>query len=261
VRCCEWVAASYFAYIALTAWSQGSERRALLTIWALVLVGLVVAVSGLDELPWRAFRDWAPGVHLLAGYWLPGRLFRRPNEGLEHWLLHVDARLLGRIASGRTQLNWLATILELAYLLCYPLVPAAFGYIYFVSGDIASAADEYWTTVLIAVFLCYGLLPWLPTRPPRAFLAADLAAPTSLRRLNLVVLDRASIRVNTFPSGHVAAAVAAALAVGQLQPVAGIVIGFLASGIAAAAVVGRYHYSADVVLGALAGVIAFVVSR
>jgi len=48
------------------------------------------------------------------------------------------------------------------------------------------------------------------------------------------VLNRASIQVNTFPSGHVAAALASALAVGALFPMAGTVIGLLALSIAGA---------------------------
>jgi hypothetical protein len=146
-------------------------------------------------------------------------------------------------------------------MLCYPLVPVAFGLLYFSAPPTApDALDRFWSIVLLAVFSCYGLLPWLPTRPPRAFLPADLRAASALRRLNLHVLNHASIQVNTLPSGHVAAAVAAALAVGQFNPAAGVIIGVLAVSIALAAVLGRYHYAADAVLGALTALAAFAIA-
>lgn len=152
--------------------------------------------------------------------------------------------------------------LELTYLLCYPLVPVAFALLYFSSPAVAGEApDRFWSAVLLAVFICYGLLPWLPTRPPRAFLPADIPAASALRRLNLHVLNHASIQVNTLPSGHVAAAVAAALAVGLFMPAAGTVIGVLAVSIAAGAVLGRYHYAADAILGVLTALAAFALAE
>jgi membrane-associated phospholipid phosphatase len=149
--------------------------------------------------------------------------------------------------------------LELSYLLCYPLVPLAFAAMVFWNGS----PDHFWTTVLLAVFACYGLLPWLPTRPPRTLPSETeaLDRPSIFRRFNIAVLGRASIQVNTFPSGHVAAALAAALAVGQVHPLVGGAIALLSVSIAVAAVVGRYHYAADVVLGAAVALIAFTMTR
>jgi membrane-associated phospholipid phosphatase len=268
VRSSEWIAAGYFLYLLVPIWRDRSKPdRASLILRALLLALAVVAISQVPDAPaWRAVRDWAPGLYLLAGYWLPGRLFSDPNERLERWLLAADSSCLGpRVVSATLSLPGIVLeYLELAYLLCYPLVPLAFGVVYFGSRDPASlsaVADGYWTAVLLAVFSCYGLLPWLPTRPPRALLIAGVTSRSVVRRLNHIVLNRASIQVNTFPSGHVAAALASALAVGALFPLAGAIIGLLAVSIAVAAVVGRYHYGADVVLGALAAVLAFAASR
>ena len=72
------------------------------------------------------------------------------------------------------------------------------------------------------------------------------------------MLDRASVQWNTFPSGHTAASVATALAVGSSIPLAGIVLGVVAVSIAIGSVVGRYHYTADAITGALVAVLAFV---
>jgi membrane-associated phospholipid phosphatase len=213
-------------------------------------------------------RDWAPGVFLLAGYWLPGRLYSRPNERLEAWLMTGDRRWLGaEVSAGRLGLPGLVrNALELTYLFCYPLVPVAFGLVYFseAGGSMAaSVADRFWAPVLLAVFACYGLLPWLPTRPPRALQPQQDGAPrgSGVRRLNLQVLKHASIQVNTFPSGHVAAALACAFTVGQVDAALGLLIGLLACSIAVAAVLGRYHYAADAILGALVAAIAFAVTR
>jgi undecaprenyl-diphosphatase len=82
-----------------------------------------------------------------------------------------------------------------------------------------------------------------------------------MRRLNLHVLNYASVQLNTFPSGHVATSLAAALAVADPLPAAGAVLGVVAIGIAAASIVGRYHYVADVVAGAMVAIVAFAASR
>jgi decaprenylphosphoryl-5-phosphoribose phosphatase len=79
--------------------------------------------------------------------------------------------------------------------------------------------------------------------------------------LNLRVLDRMSVQLNTFPSGHVATSFAAALAAAAAVPMAGACLGFTAFAIMLASVVGRYHYVADVLAGAAVSVVAFAVSR
>jgi membrane-associated phospholipid phosphatase len=75
-----------------------------------------------------------------------------------------------------------------------------------------------------------------------------------LRRVNLTLVNRASIQVNTLPSGHAAGAFATAIAVGAIMPVAGIVFLLLALSISIATVVGRYHYVVDTVLGVLVAI-------
>ena len=101
----------------------------------------------------------------------------------------------------------------------------------------------------------------LPTRPPRAIAGEPMKSSGPVRRLNLRVLGLASIQLNTFPSGHAAAAVATALAVGVRLPVAGLALGILALGIAIGSVAERYHYAADALAGAVVGTIGFLISR
>jgi membrane-associated phospholipid phosphatase len=79
-------------------------------------------------------------------------------------------------------------------------------------------------------------------------------------RVNTAVLSRVSHQLNTFPSGHVAVAIAAALSVWPVMPLAAAAFGMIALGVAIGAVTGRYHYVLDVVTGAMAGVISAVIA-
>jgi membrane-associated phospholipid phosphatase len=63
---------------------------------------------------------------------------------------------------------------------------------------------------------------------------------------------------NTFPSGHVAASAAIAIALLWLSPWWGIVFAVIALGIAGGCIVGRYHYAIDVVAALLLAGTVFV---
>jgi membrane-associated phospholipid phosphatase len=256
MRRSETIAAAYFVYllVPVAAAMISPRRKAGLAGAALVVVALTWALGTLPrQPPWTIVRDWTPGVLLLAGYWLPGALFTSPNLAAEARLLGLDRRVFGTALEGapfRSVPPYIRGYLELMYLFCYPLVPVALALIYRGSDPSRAAhVDSFWSTVLLSVYACYGLLPWIPTRPPRAL---EPAAPANgIRRLNSLVLRHASVQVNTFPSGHVAAAVAATIEVARHTAWGGAAIGIVAASIAAAAVVGRYHYLADVVLGAM----------
>jgi membrane-associated phospholipid phosphatase len=203
-----------------------------------------------------------PLSYILFGYWLPTSLVRRSNPGVERALLEIDRRLFG--ANGLTTFanrapRFLIEYLEVAYLFCYPLVPIGFAWL--LLAGFRAHVDRFWTAVLLASFMCYGLLPWLPTRAPRAIEPNPARARSSIRALNLLILDRASVQLNTFPSGHTAASFATVLAVGVYSPVAAAVLGFIAVGIAIGSIVGRYHYAADAITGALVALAAFAISR
>jgi hypothetical protein len=141
---------------------------------------------------------------------------------------------------------WIAEILELSYLAVYPLIPLALLiHLAYVPGP---DADRFWTVVLITDYVCFGMLPFIQTRPPRAL---ETSHPWSarLRSMNLGLLHHTSIGMNTVPSGHAAEALAAALLV--LAAPAGIVaVMFIAAAaVSAGAVFGRYHYSLDIISG------------
>lgn len=79
--------------------------------------------------------------------------------------------------------------------------------------------------------------------------------------MNLWVLSRASIQVNTLPSGHAAAATAVALSVGAVVPEAQALLLIIATSIVVATVAGRYHYLVDSVAGVLVGTGAWALVR
>lgn len=198
-------------------------------------------------------RDWWLLAALPLAYWAPAPLVGAPREGLERWLRSVDARL-GIAPHTRAA----GHLLELAYLLVYPMVPAGLAAILATGDPVARSA--FWPAILIAVLPCYGLLPLLPTRPPRALLLpASLTAPAAragARHLNVTFLSIFGVGWNTLPSGHAAGAVAVAVLVWRsgspLAPLAALV----ALGIALGTVRGRYHYAVDTVLGVLLGLAA-----
>src|SRR5258708_14366390 len=124
-----------------------------------------------------------------------------------------------RCLSRRPVGMWIAACLELAYLLCYPMIPMSIATLYLLR--LARYADSFWTVVLVSTYLSYAALPFLQTLPPRMLAEPWLEPlpPTSVRRVNLWILRHASIHANTFPSAHVAAATGGALVPHSLEPV------------------------------------------
>jgi len=75
--------------------------------------------------------------------------------------------------------------------------------------------------------------------------------------LNHWILRRASVQAITFPSAHVASALAAALVLLLLKPWVGVIFLGAALSIVVATVVGGYHYAADVLLAVMAAILVF----
>lgn len=271
VRTSEWIALAYYAYLGGLAVLQlaGNGRpapayrrasRSVLVLSAL-MISVILALTLSKGSPAAIARDWMPLVYLLVGYWLPAQLVRTTSPRLERALLNesegVWGQRLGKLQQARAARR--SRVLGACVLFCYPLMPIGFAWLLLLG--LRDEADRFWTAVLLAGFLSYGPLPWLPTRAPRAIAEEPVPLRSSIRTLNLLVLDRASVQLNTFPSGHTATAFAAALAVGVHSPPAGATLGFIALGIAAGSVVGRYHYVADAIAGAVVAIAAFAISR
>ena len=260
----EWIVIGFFAYLVVLCFLRpvpSPARRRILLVGILCIAAPILLAQLRPSPALRIIREWIPGLYLMEGYWLCGLYFRAPMTRVERWLLTIDAaafdgtRLRALLARAPAPV---ASWFELAYLLAYPFVPGAFAALV-VLGQ-RGRADEFWTALLAASFACYGMLPWIQTRPPRA-LATDrpLYAPHhGLRRLNAAVLQRMSVQWNTFPSGHAASATAAALAVASTgHAVAGAAFIFIAASITVATVLGRYHYLLDTLLGLALGLAAW----
>ena len=254
VRTAEWIVAGYLLYVLGVAWGLriAAGRRTIVTAVvmadAVVLVGLSFAETGFP----RIVRDWTPALQILVAYWLSGAFLRQPMPRAEAALLAADDVLFGRLGADwfvRCAPRWVLEYLELTYLTVYAVVPLGFAVVY--TWAPRSTVDPYWTVVLVAELACYGMLPWIETRPPRA-LGHHMAITTrdlTIRRWNMRVLGAGSVGANTVPSGHAAGAIATALAAGTLVPAALLPLLVLALSITAASVLGRYHYALDAVLG------------
>jgi membrane-associated phospholipid phosphatase len=249
----EWIALVYFVAQPLSA-----ARYASLRGWLYAAGAILLVIVARFTMPWEA-RAWVPHAYLVLGYWIPAAFTPGINRTFELWLARADDRLRsGKLGAG----SWRSGhLLELAYLLCYPMVPAAFTVV-FVLGD-REAMTRFWNAVLLAGYASYVSLPWTAARPPRLRDDRDthvFPEESAVRSINRHVLGRVSHNLNTFPSGHVAVAIAAALVVCSVSIPWGLVFVATAGAIAVAAVTGRYHYLVDVLVGAGVGVGAALIA-
>lgn len=250
----EWLVVTYCSVLTVAAWFAPVPRARRLQATALGLGVPILALSvALAAGP--TARIWAPHVYLVAGYWMPALLVPTSRgQRFEDWLRHSDEGLRRRLPVVPALLG---PIVELGYLFCYPLVPLSF-VIVWLNGS-SDDAERFWLAVLLAGYSCYLTLPWLVSRPPRALLT-PAASRGTLAGMNTLVLGRVSHQLNTFPSGHVAVAAAAAASVATVSVPAGVLLGVAVAAISVGAAAGRYHYVVDVVLGLAVGAVAFLIA-
>ncbi|MGA3326814.1 MAG: phosphatase PAP2 family protein [Terriglobia bacterium] len=277
----EQIAIAFFVYLTLAAFVLHLDAHDLCIIMALntvTLATLIMLRRNRQRAPWlAAAADLFPALLVLVAYRESGLLLTPdPTHHLDNVFIQWDRVLLHNafvqdvLQAGAP---WLQHYLELAYLLCYPLVPLGVAAVHYApprsgAGEPAAtkggrAMDSYWAAVLLATLFCYAVYPFFPLTPPRV-LVADVPGPhvaPLLRRLNFWLLDHYSVQACIFPSGHVAAVTAVALAVRKHAPRLGALFLFLAASVAVATVYGRYHYAADAVAGALVAVAAYIASN
>ena len=250
-----WAGVPYFIYVGAFGLLVGDlPRSARMLAAGSALLGLALSAAAATPVFW--LRSLVlPAVVLLVAYRASGFLWRGPMFEVEARLGAAD-RALGISALARRTPRWTAELLELSYAGVYPLIPVALGL--HLAYSKAADADLFWTVVLVTDYVCFAALPFIQTRPPRAF---ETAHPwrACFRPLNLRLLNHASTRMNTVPSGHAAEALAAALLVIGAPPAIVAAMFFAAAAVSAGAVLGRYHYSVDVVAGWLTAVVVFVV--
>jgi membrane-associated phospholipid phosphatase len=261
----------FFAYITLAVLLFSPEPSGggrVIALNLLIAATIIVLSRNPQRAPWLTVaRDLFPAVLLLVAYRESG-LMLNPDAAhhLDVVFIQWDRALLNNPfvqAVLKAGTPWLQHYLELAYLLCYPLVPLGAVAIHCTSrgrGEPGTRPmDDFWVTVLLATLFCYAVYPFFPLTPPRV-LFADVPGPhvePLLRKINFWLLDRYSVAACIFPSGHVAAATAVALAVRKHAPRLGALFLILAASVAVATVYGRYHYAADAVAGALVGIAAY----
>ena len=259
----EWVVCIYFGYLTVLAVRRTLpvRHRVRILVVAIVCIGLSLMLSQLrPSALLRIVREWVPAIYLMQGYWLGGLFFQRPMTVVEQRLIDVDRVLFRTLHATAFLMKGPRLVLEyfeLTYLLAYPFVPASFAVLCWLGAR--ADAVRFWTSLLIAGFGAYGMLPWIQTRPPRTFERSGPADARGLffRRLNVTVLDHASVQVNTFPSGHASVTFAAALALSTVDLGVGLAFGVVATSITMATVLGRYHYAVDSLVGLLLGVVAW----
>lgn len=248
----------YFLYVAILAVWRSPEsvegRRGARRAFTAAACGLVLTFTS-RVVHGTVLNDWIlPPALLLIGYWSSGFLFVAPRPSQEAALRWLDDRVNVRAVAARTP-RALAEAFESAYCGVYILIPIAL--VIHLTFAPQPNTDKFWAIVLVTDFICFAVLPWIQTRPPRALETGDPWS-SSVRAFNLRMLGATSIQVNTFPSGHAAEGLAAALLVTAAPPT--IVVGMFGAGLAvsAGAVLGRYHYLVDALAGWVVAVLVFV---
>ncbi len=250
----EWIVVAYFSGLTLAAWLVPVSLTRRVEASALGVLVVVATVTVATTAP-AALRAWCPHAFLIAGYWMPALLVpSAPERRFEEWLIRSDRRLRRVLPSVPKPLG---PLVELAYLLCYPLVPLSFAIIW-LNGEGADVR-RFWLSVLLAGYTCYVSLPWLVSRPPRSHPEHDKNR-RGLPEINARLLESLSHRFNTFPSGHVAVTAAAAASVAVVSVPAGLALGVAVAAISVGAAAGRYHYVIDVILGLVTAAAAVAVA-
>jgi membrane-associated phospholipid phosphatase len=271
MRSSEWIQGGFAVIFCLAAWMTKWTSRPLpvrrrwnitgLAFFATaVLAATQLSARALSQEAFDVLLDFVTMALFLVPYWQTGQFFLGPNKEIQYRLMEIDHWLLpGVSVKSGTEANAIGLVLEIAYLSCYPLVPAAVLTVY-VAG-LRNRMEGFWLVLLIATYLCYALTPLVPAFPPRALVedgASESKQSGRGRAVNHWILRNGSIHAISFPSAHVASAFSIALVLLYYAPPIGLVYLVVAILISLGAVIGRYHYAADVIAGALTALIVFV---
>jgi hypothetical protein len=267
----EWFCIASFCFFVLVSWLRPLTYRQRLIVFltGILNISIVLGAAAMNHffqnVVTTAIRNLIPAVIMVLAYWQSGLFYVKPNLRLQEKLWKMDqqiASFASRFFLGTSFRKWMKSYLELSYLFCYPMVPLGIAIFYFAGQE--SHATQFWAYVLPPAFICYAMVMFFQTLPPR-LLESDFPAETTIgagagiRTFNMGIIRHASIQINTFPSAHAAASMAVALAILRFFPVAGWIMVCIAISIAVAAAVQRYHFAADVILGNAIAILWFVI--
>ena len=248
-----WINLLFFFTFLLLALARRNAPAILLGITGIALTCIMIALR-------QSFLNhWVPALLMPIAYWQSGRFFQKPNEKMQTFLARFDQKILG--SQKRTPVRSINLFLEISYLFCYPLVPLGVGVLYFYG--LQDYVEMFWLAVLPPTYFCYAMVPFSQSLPPwRLEKQNEPEAPRGrVKEANMWILRRLSTQANTFPSAHVTASLAAALALLSLLPVWGSIFLIVSVGIAIGAVVGRYHYIMDILTAILITIAGFALTH
>lgn len=261
LRPVEWLILLFLAYAATLAVAMpipDSSRNGIL-LWNAAVGAAYLGVAVFDyRRPSSALsvvRDWLPMGFILYAFREMGLfILPDPTHRLEQIWLGWDHTLLGNGFRGAIESLGpvFPALLEIAYSTVYIVPPLALAVLYLYKRR--ERAGEFGFIVLLGVLLTYAQFPFWPSQPPRLlFPSEDLPSYSSVfREFNWWILGHYSIHSSVFPSGHVAAAYAAAIGLRRALPEHKAVVRWFFFGatlIAVSTVYGRYHYFADAAAG------------
>lgn len=265
MKAADWINVVYFSLLLGLGWTRSLPlgKRVRTTAFgalglSLVLLSLITSSRVRSPLV-SVIRDWLPAPMTLVAYWQAGQFFTRANEKAQRALVRFDESLFrflrSRFGPGA---GWASAYFEFAYLFCYPMVLLGVGALYLMG--LRDHADRFWAVVLPATYACYLVLPFIQVLPPWLLEGPMPKGGGPFQRVNLWINRHFSVRVDTFPSAHVATAVATALTLLLFSSAVGLLFLWLAVSIAIGCVVRRYHYALDVLLGAALALLVFLLN-
>src|SRR5438105_3145936 len=142
MRLYEWISLVFYSTFGALAWRRAlpAPRRAIVTGIAVAAIGGILTIRS------TAARDWLPMTFIPLAYWQTGQFVLPLNRSFQAKLESFDRKYL---SPAPPSFMWL---LELAYLLCYPLVPLGVVARY-VSG-MDRFAEAFWNVVLPPACAC-----------------------------------------------------------------------------------------------------------
>jgi hypothetical protein len=150
MRAAELVNFTYFLLMTIFAlfWPMPSRSK----IRAVVIGVVGIAVARLAAIVPGIFRDLLPVPLMAVAYWQSGCFFHKPNPRLQE-IFEDSERTILRILRAdlrRWSQTWIGTALELAYVLCYPVVPLGLAALYL--AGLGNRVDDYWLVVLLSAY-------------------------------------------------------------------------------------------------------------